>query len=268
MIRGTDFHKLCNSARAGKKRDAKVITKALKDFKRCNKFILNMEGGRLAVQGIMRAMIPNYKVVYGMPKVEAGTYALETIVDESTGLYFTVETSTIDLVLEEVKVGLDEMKERGANVKIDLGEEAELDEEKTGLKSALKATESTLKMLIKRRCRPENDKMKKRAKRKYLKHLKTNEGPDVNTMALATQISLAIGGVEYTKANIIEPYTEAWWTKGELEIDESVLKLVAHAEEAERAVAAAEEEKDISDADADSTEDDSEDGETEEEETK
>ena len=251
LIRQSDFHELCQSSRPGKKRDAKVIRQALRDFKRCNKYILSELGARLALEGMMRAMIPfNHKIVYGYPKVEAAGYALSQITEEM-GLYYCTEIDVVDQILEKFKEGLDEMIERGTNVRVDMmSDDSQADEEETNnevqfseyelndrkrLKSALKSAESAIQLLIKRRYRPEND-MKKRAKRKYLKHLKTNEGPQVSTMTLATQISLAIGGVEYTQTKIIDPYKEAWWTRGE--VDESVLQLIADVvakEEAQKA---------------------------------
>lgn len=311
LIRQSDFHELCQSSRPGKKRDAKVIRQALRDFKRCNKYILSELGARLALEGMMRAMIPfNHQIVYGYPKVEAAGYALSQITEE-TGLYYCTEMNAVDQILEKFKEGLDEMIARGTNVRVDMmSDDSQVDEEEANnevqfseyelndrktLKSAMKATESAIQLLIKRRCRPEND-MKKRAKRKYLKHLKTNEGPQVSTMTLATQISLAIGGVEYTQTKIIDPYKEAWWTRGE--VDESVLQLIADVvakEEAEEAAlevaakaeqdaieaaAAAEEEQEVAeenggdavedneDVETESAQDDSGEGDSKEEETK
>jgi hypothetical protein len=240
LIRSADFLRLCNSSRPGKKRDAKVISTALKEFKRCNKFVLNKDGGRLALEGMMRSMMPNYKIVYGMPKIEAASYALRQILDERTGLYFTVETSTVDGILEKMKEGLDEMVGRGLNIRVDMSADeaegegndtSELSDDEKALKSALEATDGIIKLLIKRRTGVD---MKKRALRNYMKFLKVKTGPWVTTMSLATQISLAIGGLEYTKANIFDPYNEAWWNQG---VHKSVLELVKEVEakdEAER----------------------------------
>jgi hypothetical protein len=137
-----------------------------------------------------------------------------------------------------------------------------------------------MKLLVKRRSRPEN-KMKKRAKRGYLKLLQLNDGPEDSTLKLATQIALAIGGSASARKNIIAPYADAFWSG---EVDESILQLVADAEakelaekesvEAAAAAAAAAEEEEASEAGDgdddihDGSENDSEQSEESTEETK
>lgn len=207
----------------------------------------------MALLGIMRSMTPNYKVVYGLPKIEAATYALQQI-NEETGLYYATKTFMVNKIMGEMKDGLDEMVERGISVKVDLSEDGadeteseEIDEAIEGpdkyatkdaalLKSALSVTESIVKLLTRRRSLPEQ-KMKKRAKRVYLKHLKTSDGPDTSTMQLATEISLLMADSAYVENNILGPYREAWWTKGK--VDESVLILVEEAKKKEDAEKAA-----------------------------
>lgn len=215
----------------------------------------------------MRGMIPNYKVVYGIPKVEAAAYALGEIGEETTGLYYAVEVEVVDAILECLLEGLYEMMERGSVVRVDLEEDLtnardenggyEISDKKT-LRAALESTVSSINQLIRRRARPEED-MKKRARRRYLKYLKTDDGPSVSTMKLATQISLVLGGPEYTREKLIEPYRSVWWTKGV--VDEGVLGLV---EEAEAAAERAEQEAAAAAAAA-AAEAENEDGDTEEE---
>jgi hypothetical protein len=101
--------------------------------------------------------------------------------------------------------------------------------------------------------------MKKRAKRAYLKYLKTNEGPSVSTLELATDICIKLGGVEYAKENIVEPYRRVWWSRGV--VDESVLGLI---EAEERRVE--EESEDVEQGEDDAANE--ADGEAKEEETK
>lgn len=207
----------------------------------------------MAVQGMMRSMVPNHKVVYGRPRLEAAVFVLEQILDEKTGLYFATETFMVDKVLSDLRKSLNEMEERGVNLRVAIDEDktegAELSEEENMLTRAARVTEAVVKLLVKRRSRPENE-MKKRAKRKYLKYLQVNEGPEVSTMKLATEICLAIGGSEYTKKNIIAPYTDAWWSRGN--IDESIHHMVADAEakELERVEAKASDVVDTSEGDA------------------
>mmetsp|Transcript_16670 Transcript_16670/g.36041 ORF Transcript_16670/g.36041 Transcript_16670/m.36041 type:complete len:435 (-) Transcript_16670:199-1503(-) len=224
MIRQSDFVQLCESSRPGKLRDAKVIATALKEFKRNNRFVLQMEGSRAAVEGMMRSMTPTWKVQDGKPRVRAALFVAEQILDETTGLYFATETVTVDKVLEELRTGLLEMEENGFNLKIDnVGDvaedvaegeaetEAETKEEPSAeeklLRDALRLTEGVVKLLMKRKSRPEWG-MKKRAKRKYLKMLQISGGPYGSTMSLATQISIFIGGSAVAKKNIVRPFAD------------------------------------------------------------
>lgn len=284
LIRRSDFVKLCESSRPGKKRDAKVIATALREFKRNNKFVLHREGASAAVVGMMRSSIPNYKVVYGKPRVEAAVFVAEQVLDESTGLYFAVKIEDVDGVLSELQQGLSELEERGMNVRLAAPNEEEVEEsgdECKMLQDAQRVTEGLMKLLVKRRSRPEN-KMKKRAKRGYLKLLQLNDGPEDSTLKLATQIALAIGGSASARKNIIAPYADAFWSG---EVDESILQLVADAEAKElaekesveaaaAAAAAAAEEEEASEAGDgdddihDGSENDSEQSEESTEETK
>jgi hypothetical protein len=279
LIRRSDFVKLCESSRPGKKRDAKVIATALREFKRNNKFVLHREGASAAVVGMMRSSIPNYKVVYGKPRVEAAVFVAEQVLDESTGLYFAVKIEDVDGVLSELQQGLSELEERGMNLRLAAPNEEEVEEsgdECKMLQDAQRVTEGLMKLLVKRRSRPEN-KMKKRAKRGYLKLLQLNDGPEDSTLKLATQIALAIGGSASARKNIIAPYADAFWSG---EVDESILQLVADAEAKEltekesveaaaaaAAAAAAEEEEEASEV-HDGSENDSEQSEESTEETK
>eukprot|EP00970_Alexandrium_tamarense_P000853 scaffold97_cov193-Alexandrium_tamarense.AAC.22 len=278
LIRRSDFVKLCESSRPGKKRDAKVIATALREFKRNNKFVLHREGASAAVVGMMRSSIPNYKVVYGKPRVEAAVFVAEQVLDESTGLYFAVKIEDVDGVLSELQQGLSELEERGMNVRLAAPNEEDVEEsgdECKMLQDAQRVTEGLMKLLVKRRSRPEN-KMKKRAKRGYLKLLQLNDGPEDSTLKLATQIALAIGGSASARKNIIAPYADAFWSG---EVDESILQLVADAEAKEltekesveaaaaAAAAAAAEEEEASEV-HDGSENDSEQSEESTEETK
>lgn len=234
LIRQSDFVRLCESSRPGKMKDAKVIATALKEFKRCNRFVLQMVGSRAAVEGMLLSMTPTWKVQDGKPRVRAALFVAEQILDETTGLYFAVETVTVDKVLEELYKGLLEMQDN--RIKVSIGKDVdaieEEDESSTDMKlvkDALRLTEGMLKLLIKRKSRPEWD-MKKRAKRQYLKRLQIGGGPYRTTLQLATKISLLIGGTSVAQEKIIKPFEEAWWTKF---VDENALKLIEDVKELE-----------------------------------
>lgn len=253
LIRQSDFVKLCESSRPGKMKDAKVIATALKEFKRNNRFVIQKVGARAAIEGMMRSSVPNYKVVYGKPRLHAAIFVADQIIDEKTGLFFAVETELVDQVLSEIQQALTEMEEKGMQLKIEIKEKSsgEEDEDERLLFKTLRVTEGLVKVLVKRSVRPEFN-MKKRAARKYLKRLQTVAGPELSTLKLATEISLSIGGAAVTQSDIVGPYAAAWWTKGV--VDDSILTMIADAEsreqEAAQAAAAVEEEA--------NTEDDSE----------
>mmetsp|Transcript_32 Transcript_32/g.48 ORF Transcript_32/g.48 Transcript_32/m.48 type:complete len:363 (-) Transcript_32:50-1138(-) len=253
LIRQSDFIKLCKSARPGKMKDAKAIATALKEFRHNNRFVLQKAGARAAVEGMIRSSIPNYKELYGKPRLHAAVFVADQIIDEKTALYFAIETELVDQVLGEIQQALTEMEERGMQLKIEIKEKAsgdEDDDEKLLFKT-LRVTEGLVKVLVNRSVRPEFN-MKKRAARNYLKRLQTVAGPELSTLKLATDIALSIGGAAVTQNDIVGPYAAAWWTKGV--VDESILEAIADAEsreeEAARAAAAEEE--------AANTEDDSE----------
>lgn len=240
LIRQSDFVRLCESSRPGKMKDAKVIATALKEFKRCNRFVLQIVGSRAAVEGMLRSMTPTWKVQDGKPRVRAALFVAEQILDETTGLYFAVETVTVDKVLEELYKGLLEMQDNNMKVSIEkVGDETEEGEESSAdvklVKDSLRATEGMLKLLIKRKSRPEWD-MKKRAKSQYLKRLQIGSGPYRTTLQLATKLSLLIGGTSVAQEKIIAPFEEAWWTKF---VDEDALKFIEDAREMEQQMSVA-----------------------------
>ena len=260
LIRQSDFVKLCESARPGKKKDAKVIATALKEFRRNNRFVLQKVGARAAVEGMMRASVPNYKVLYGKPRLHAAIFVADQIIDEKTGLYFAVETELVDQVLSEIQQALTEMEEKGMQLKIEIKEKAtgDEDEDEKLLYKTLRATEGLVKVLVKRSCRPEFN-MKKRAARQYSKRLQTVAGPELSTLKLATDISLSIGGAAVAQSGVVGPYAAAWWTKGV--VDDSILTKIADAESLEQQEAAAAAEDANSEDESESEADDDDEGE-------
>lgn len=233
-IRQLDFVTLCESARPGKKRDAKVIATALKEFKRNNYFVIQTPSASVAIEGMLRSIIPTWKVSDGKPRVQGAAFVSEQIVDENSGLYFAAETEAVDKVLEELHKGLLEMKENGINLRIDnIGkavEEGEAEEEEPSpdekiLRDALRATEDVVTLLIKRKSRPET-KMTKRARAKYRKFIQVKSGPKTRTLELATKIAISIGGSAVAQEKIITPYLDAWFSK---EINKDILQLIEDA---------------------------------------
>ena len=273
LIRQSDFVALCESSRPGKMKDAKVIAKALRDFKRCNRFVLQIVGSRAAIDGMMRSMTPTWKIQDGKPKVKAALFVLEQILDGlNTGLYYTVSAEDVNEIFEVLHEGLLEMEKNGMKLRIDNikeekeaeeGEEPEGKEETrtTGRKfdlqqhlkcgddsllevegasdveqlarNTLRLTEGVMKVLINRRMRPEWE-MKKRAKRQYLQRLQIGGGPHQTTLQLATKISLLVAGSEATEERIVAPFGEA---KKTAKVDEITRKLVEDAKALEASAA-------------------------------
>ena len=238
LIRQSDFIELCNSARPGKLRDALVIATALKEFKRNNRFVLQVSGAKAAVEGMLRSRKSTWKVHDGKPRVKAAVFVAEQILNEDTGLYFAIETTMVDKVMEEMHKGLIEMKENGFKVSIDSksgvpdeGEDTPSPTpDETLIMDALRVTQSLVHLLIRRKSRPEWDIKNKRAARRYLKRLQIGGGPYRSTLQVATKISLLIGGSSVAQGQIIDPFERAWWTKF---VDEESLKLIQKARDLE-----------------------------------
>jgi len=233
LIRQSDFVRLCESSRPGKKKDAKIIATALREFKKYNRFVLQISGCRAAVDGILRSMIPTWKVQDGRPRVRAAVFVAEQILDERSGMYFAVETVLVDRVLEEMQGGLLEMEENGFDLRVEnASEDAEANEgESSGeeklLRDALRTTGELVRLLVRRKSRPHLD-YKKRARRVYLKKLQFSGGPYSSTMQLATHVSLLIGTAANVQEGIVAPWREAWWTKHK-KVDPGVLRMIEEA---------------------------------------
>ena len=236
-VRQEDFVRLCASSREGKQKDAKLIATALREFKRNNDFVLQTTGARAALEGMLRSMIPTWKVQDGRPKVRAATFVAQQILDERTGLYFAVEPAMVDRVLIQLHDGLVEMAKHGFDLDVRDGDVAEAgDEGEEGedgvddaedaaveggggsggeplAREALAAAEGLTGLLVRRKTRPERD-LKKRARRQYLKLLQVGSGPTRGTLSLAARIATMLGGGDRARETILAPYEGAKWCQG------------------------------------------------------
>lgn len=261
FIRLTDFRDLALSARRGYKRDATSILTALKDFKRNNAFILDVPGATAAMEGMLRARIPADSEEYGSPtaldRVAASLYVLDAFIDENTGLYYASSTELVEsnmtLLLEAVRDVVDlrlpagygeDTKEDGE--KNGEGGEAESEEVDEGGTSedassaalaerVLHVTRDTVTALIKRGRDPSKH-MKKRAARKYRKHLRVDEGPTPSTAHVGVEICLALGAsAKVTREMVLSTYQskpkyENWFPPA----DDATLEIVLNAEKTEQ----------------------------------
>ena len=268
FIRLTDFRDLALSARRGYKRDASSILTALKDFRRNNAFIINVPGATVAMEGMLRACTAVEDKKYGAPtalnRVEASLYVMDAFLDETTGLYYA---STTELVETNMKLLLEAARDAdlclpagyGEDTKDDGGEENdeggsanegdgdEDDESSTDTaalaKHVLDVTRDTMAALIKRGRDPTKH-MRKRAARKYRKHLRAEEGPSPSTAHVGVEIFLALGASsKVTKDMVLSPYQsfpkyENWFPPAE----DATVELVSKKEKDEQdAIRAAEE---------------------------
>ena len=234
-IRQSDFVALCESSKPGSFKDGKVVATALREFKRNSRFVLDTDGAESAVRGMLRSMTRNHPD--GSGRAAGATFVLDQVLDESTGLYFAIETRLVDEVLDVLHSALLEMQASGIDVKVgpapgedDGGEDAPseepVDRHALIVRDALRTTLGVNDLLVRRKSRPERE-LKKRAKRKYLNHLQIGSGPYRTTLRLATKIALLVSDAKTARERIVEPVNLAWWTKF---VDEEVLDLVAEAE--------------------------------------
>ena len=271
-IRLTAFCDLALSARRGYKRDAVSILTALKDFKRNNEFILNVPGATAAMEGMLRSRTPVDNEEYGDPtalhRVEASLYVLDAFVNEKTGLYYATETELVEsnmkLLLEAVRdadlrlpAGYGEDTKEGEEEDVEAeeasSEDADAGDDSENVASVdvaalaervLNVTKDAMAALIKRGRDPTKH-MKKRAARKYRKHLRVEEGPTPSTAHVGVEICLALGAsATLTREAVLSPYQskpkyENWFPRA----DDATVELVQNAEKAEQdAIRAAEEE--------------------------
>ena len=268
-IRQSDFVALCESSRPGSFKDGKVVATALREFKRNSRFVLDTHGAESAVRGMLRSMTRNHPD--GSGRAAGAIFVLDQVMDETTGLYFAIETRLVDEMLDVLHSALLEMQASGIDVKVapapapEEGEDAEesgpTDRHVLIVRDALRTTLGVNDLLVRRKSRPERE-LKKRAKRKYLNHLQIGSGPYRTTLRLATKITLLVSDAKTARERIVEPFNMAWWTKF---VDEEVLEMVAEAEgreeEERRAAEAAlpQEEEESDEVDGEGEDADSED---------
>lgn len=279
-IRQSDFVALCESSKPGSFKDGKVVATALREFKRNSRFVLDTDGAESAVRGMLRSMTRNHPD--GSGRAAGAIFVLDQVLDESTGLYFAIETRLVDEVLDVLHSALLEMQASGIDVRVgpapeegeeggDAPSEEPADRHALIVRDALRTTLGVNDMLVRRKSRPERE-LKKRAKRKYLSHLQIGSGPYRTTLRLATKITLLVSDAKTARERIVEPFNLAWWTKF---VDEEVLEMVSEAEgreeEERRAAEAAlpqEEESDEADGEGEDADEDSQDNDDAETEQK
>jgi len=220
-VRLDDFISLCNASRPQYPKDAKVILTALLDLKRCNDFYISEEGARAAIDAMVRSMISDsgLDATEAGFQLKAGIYVANVFGNEDAGLYVVAGTQVLnDFVFKILLSGAEHYSSTprdhvDANVDVDANanaEDGESSESDSLLAQAATVAKGTVDILLTRASTPTKD-MKKRKKRKYLKHLRCSSGPTPETIDLAVKICLKHDdeekGVEMARA-ILDSYKE------------------------------------------------------------
>ena len=197
----SEVKSLFESARGGKPTDAHVIRTALKEFKRNCEFILDNRQAHPAIEGMIRAMTPlrapeeypmpdsvsmnmsveqwleKRRVIQARREYEAAIFAAEAIVDEKTGLRTSTYTVKVNQVLSMLLNAINIVKDKDPMIEIDR------------IYAAMNASEGLVRMLRSRAQHPEK-RMNKKAARRFLKSVKTTEGPDEETKRLISTLRI------------------------------------------------------------------------------
>ena len=229
-VRLDDFISLCNASRPQYPKDAKVILTALLDLKRCNDFYISEEGARAAIDAMVRSMISDsgLDATEAGFQLKAGIYVANVFGNEDAGLYVVAGTQVLnDFVFKILLSGAEHysstprihvdadanVDDVDADAKVDAdanAEDGESSESDSLLAQAATVAKGTVDILLTRASTPTKD-MKKRKKRKYLKHLRCSSGPTPETIDLAVKICLKHDdeekGVEMARA-ILDSYKE------------------------------------------------------------
>lgn len=152
---------LLSSARPDVPQDAKIILKALIDYKRINRFLLTSELAADCIETILRC-----------DPITGGLLVLEHFTIES-GFYFSASIETINRTLHHI---------------LHHPSDDTIDDHPARL---WKALVQTTDQLLYRKSRPYHA-MKKRAKRAYLFQCRTHEGPNDATVHLLVELGMAV----------------------------------------------------------------------------
>eukprot|EP00586_Coscinodiscus_wailesii_P002450 CAMPEP_0172483138 /NCGR_PEP_ID=MMETSP1066-20121228/9978_1 /TAXON_ID=671091 /ORGANISM="Coscinodiscus wailesii, Strain CCMP2513" /LENGTH=226 /DNA_ID=CAMNT_0013246819 /DNA_START=325 /DNA_END=1005 /DNA_ORIENTATION=+ len=190
---------MCRAAQPGVKKNGANILQALREFRVNNAFLLDIHTAEVAVEAIVKSC----------GREDAGWVLARGFLDRGTGLYFAMES--VDEIFEMML-----LKPDG-----DGGEDAS------------RVPAQVFYELWKRASFCEN-KLKKRAKRKYLKQLQVKQvenGPNVDTVDLAVRACVMMGTNEksiYYK--IVAPFNK-WGRFQGLSVKEETMEFLRQAVE-------------------------------------
>jgi hypothetical protein len=194
-IRHSDFLRLLKAVRPSHPSDGKLVITALRDMKRCNRFICTPEIADASVKAIMKSVSPpidssssdNTKNEYDHhihttitdPKYQrqAACTVFNAFLDTQTGLYTSLPTKQLEICLSLLLQG------------IKYGENN--NDEQFESKDIASMVFQTMERLIHRASNPTRH-MKKRERRAYLLRRKCCEGPSPKCIDLSVNIILSL----------------------------------------------------------------------------
>jgi hypothetical protein len=187
-IRHSDFLKLLQAVRPSHPSDGRLVITALKDMKRCNRFICTPELAFLSVNAIIKSVSPplhsserhvdddiHTTVTDAKFQIQAACTVMNAFLDKQTGLYTSLSTQQLEMCLNLLHKGIK-------------GVSKEVVQEDTNVASMVF---QTIEILINRASNPTRH-MKKRAKRSYLLHRKCSEGPSPKCIDLSVNLILSM----------------------------------------------------------------------------
>ena len=208
FIQRKEFVDMCRASRAGKPRDAKMIVHALKYFKRTCDLAIDKRHAKVAVEGMIRSMLPRERervkpkrlsdeeweqvlsALQARRALDAALFCSDAILNKDTALYTSISTSCVNKVLGFMGSAADAgmFHPKVAAIGYREAEDAVADGTLAAKKEQVsKMLDGLTETLTTRSSKPERQ-MKKRAARKYLKQVKTTDGPDEETLALIENI--------------------------------------------------------------------------------
>jgi len=205
---------MCRASRPGTPRDAKMIVHALSYFKRTCDLAIDNRHAKVALEGMIRSMLPRDRervkpqrlsdaewelVLFALQArraLDAALFCSDAILNKDTALYTSVSIRCVNRVLGLAASAVSDETNNNANIfhpKVaaigyreaeDVVVDGTLAEKKEQVSKML---DGIMELLTARSSNPERN-MKKRAARKYLKQVKTTDGPDEETLALIETI--------------------------------------------------------------------------------
>jgi len=176
-----DFRLLLESARPNYQKDARNILTALQNYKRINQFTLDVPLAEDCIDQILSSDVDR-----------GGLTIIENFTMKS-GLYYSASLPSLHKALQQ-------LLEVGAS---DGEEEEEAEKMKEKIKEALP---TFIQELLLRRSRP-YQRMKKRAKARYLKQIQIHQGPNQETIELLMKLGLEVSNndVEWVDNKLVKP---------------------------------------------------------------